>query len=601
MILFLRKLLAWTRPYAFRLALGILAGLLCGLMEPALMIAVKLAIDIVFPTSGVPNLFEQYPSLRQHFSWLANLAPATGQAIQSHRAIWIIAAIPLVMFLRGLIAYLNVYFLQWAAVRTITDIRCRLFEHLMSLDLAFFSRMSTGELFSRISSDIAALQTTITGSLSIAVRDPAILIGLLSLLLWREPKLTFISLLVFPLCLIPVVIYSRKVRKSSAAIQSQAAATSQIMHESFTGSRVIKAYNLEPTVARRFREASAKAVGHYMRVVRSMEIPGPLIEFFGAVGVALIFCYILLISKGPINAGDFFLFIGSIFSMYRPIKSLTRLHNQLEQARAATDRVFGMLETPSSVREPANPVPLHARNAEISFEHITFNYADKPVLHDFDLRVKAGSLVALVGRTGSGKTTVTNLLLRFYDPQSGSVRIGGTDIREVNTRDLREQIAVVTQETILFNDSIRNNIALGKAGSGDKEIMAAAKHAHASEFIAEKLGGYDFVIGEKGCLLSGGQRQRLAIARAILKNAPILVLDEATSSLDTESERAVQAALEELMQGRTTICIAHRLSTIQKADVIVVMDQGRIVEQGTHAELLAKGGLYQKLYQLQFQ
>jgi subfamily B ATP-binding cassette protein MsbA len=287
--------------------------------------------------------------------------------------------------------------------------------------------------------------------------------------------------------------------------------------------------------------------------------------------------------------------------MYRPIKQLARLQNTLLQAQAASERVFELLGTRSSISEPANPKPLQAAGADVQFENIEFGYGETPVLQNINLTVKAGQLVALVGATGSGKTSLTSLLLRFYDPQRGAVRIGGMDIREVSARDLRDQIAVVTQDTILFNDTIRRNIELGRPGASEADIVSAAKHAHALDFIQEKPGGLDFVVGEKGSSLSGGQKQRIAIARAVVRNAPILILDEATSALDTEVERAVQAALEELMEARTTICIAHRLSTIQKADLIVVMDQGRIVETGTHEELVKRGGVYQKLYDLQFQ
>ena len=292
--------------------------------------------------------------------------------------------------------------------------------------------------------------------------------------------------------------------------------------------------------------------------------------------------------------------IGSIFIMYAPMKNLTRLQNQIVQARAASERVFALLATKSTVAEPAQPRLLRADNADIQFDRVNFSYGEKTALHEINLQIKSGQLVALVGASGSGKTTLSNLLLRFYDPQRGAVRIGGTDIREFTTRDLRSQIAVVTQETVLFNDTIRRNIELGRPGATKDEIIAAAKHAYAHDFIMEKPGGYDTVIGEKGVMLSGGQRQRIAIARAVLRNAPILILDEATNALDTESERAVQTALDALMQGRTTLCIAHRLSTILHADLIVVLDQGRIIETGSHDELVKRGGIYQKLYELQF-
>jgi subfamily B ATP-binding cassette protein MsbA len=293
-------------------------------------------------------------------------------------------------------------------------------------------------------------------------------------------------------------------------------------------------------------------------------------------------------------------FAMAVFIAYRPIKNITRLHNQLEQARAASRQVFELLALKNTIVEPAQPKMLKAAGADIQFDHVRFSYGEKVALDDIQLQIKPGQLVALVGASGSGKTTLSNLLLRFYDPQRGVIRIGGVDIRDVTTRDLRNQIAVVTQETILFNDTIRRNIELGRPGAADDEIIAAARHAYAYDFIIEKPNGFDTFIGEKGVTLSGGQRQRLAIARAVLKNAPILVLDEATSALDTESERAVQAALDELMKGRTTICIAHRLSTILHADEIVVLDQGRIVETGSHDELARRGGIYQKLYELQF-
>ena len=374
------------------------------------------------------------------------------------------------------------------------------------------------------------------------------------------------------------------------------------MAESFTGHRIVKAYNLEPIVTAQFQNAARRYVSQYMRIVRASSIPGPLIEFFGSCGVALLLAYLIYRPQGHPNPAIFLQLIASVFFMYRPLKNLTQLQNQIVQARAASERAFALLDTQiHSALNPPNREKLQAAGADIQFEHVHFSYGEKVALHDINLEIKSGRLVALVGASGSGKTTLANLLLRFYDPTQGAVRIGGVDIREVSTHDLRSQIAVVTQEVILFDDTIRRNIELGRPGATNEEIIAAAKHAHAYDFIMQKPEGFDAVIGEKGVMLSGGQRQRIAIARAVLRNAPILVLDEATSALDTESERAVQAALDELMKGRTTICIAHRLSTILHADMIVVLDQGRIVETGRHDELVRRGGVYQKLYELQFQ
>ncbi len=362
---------------------------------------------------------------------------------------------------------------------------------------------------------------------------------------------------------------------------------------------MVKAYNLEPVLLADFRQRLSRYNGRYMRMIRAAEISSPMIEFVGSVGLVGLLA-VLMLNKSQLAAVDFMTFVVAVQMSYMRIKHLIRLGNQFVQAQASSQRVFELLAMPSNLPEPAQPRPISAAGQPIEFEQVTFGYDGERLFEDFNLTARPGQLVALVGASGSGKTTLTNLLLRFYDPQGGAVRIGGVDLREAHSRELRAQIAVVTQETILFNETIRRNIELGRPGASEAEIIAAAKHAHAHDFILATPHGYDTVIGERGGNLSGGQRQRLAIARAILKNAPILILDEATSALDTESERAVQTALEELMKGRTTLCIAHRLSTVQHADFIVVMDQGRIAEMGTHHELLAQGGLYQKLHSLQF-
>jgi ATP-binding cassette, subfamily B, bacterial MsbA len=600
---FLLRLWGLTRPYRGRLLLGVVTGIISGLIEPLMIATVMFVYGLVFPDANAASL--QIPSWAPDFfrRWMISVEQALATGVRGHPAavIILVGAIPAVMMLRSLFSYLNVYLLQWAAIRTITDLRVRLFSHLMDMSACFFSRTTTGELMSRIMSDTGALQNILSSATTVVVKDPVTVIGLLAYLLYNQPKITFISMIVMPCCMLPIIIFGRKIRRSSRAMQTHAAELGAVMSEALTGHRIVKAYNLESTVVSQFRETAGKFVGHYMRIVRSSEIPGPLLETFGAIGVALVLLYLAMQTGALPSSKAFLAVIASIFTMYRPLKNLTRLHNNLEQARAASENVFRLLSIASSVPEPAAPKPLRAAGARIEFDHVHFSYGEKTILQGVSLTIEPGQLIALVGASGSGKTTLTNLLLRFYDPQGGAIRIGGVDLREMATRDLRNQIAVVTQETVLFNQTIYRNIELGRPGASREEIYDAARHAHAYDFILDKPKGFDTVVGEKGVTLSGGQRQRIAIARAILKNAPILVLDEATSSLDTESERVVQAALEDLMQGRTTICIAHRLSTIQQADLIVVLEKGRIIEVGRHADLAQAGGMYQKLHELSFE
>jgi subfamily B ATP-binding cassette protein MsbA len=605
MIAFLKKLWGFVRPYRGRFFLGLLCGVFYGLTNGLILGAAKVVVDLIF--SGATNFHEQ---LEKAPHWIRPLTHRLDSVLPEFHApapddtihwLLIIGIIPAIMLVRISLAYLTIYLTNWSAMHAIADIRTKLFGHLQNLSLGFFSRASTGDLIARITNDTVVLYNIIGNSFASMVRDPVTILCLIGYQLAIQPKLTLVSVIVFPVCLVPIIIYGRKVRKSARAVQEYNAALTNLMHESFTGNRVIKAYNLEATVIEQFKITTQKYVGQLMRVIRANEIPSQLMEFFGATGLALVFLFVEQMPKDQRpQASDFFTFVLSIVMVYPPIKSLTRLHNQLHQARAASERVFQLLALTNSVPEPAQPKMLHASHADIEFQNLDFSYGEKPVLHHINLVVKAGQLVALVGASGSGKTTLANLLLRFYDPTHGAIKIGGVDLREVSTRDLRNQIAVVAQENILFNDTIRRNIELGRLGATNEEIVAAATFAKATEFISQRPEGFDAVIGEKGVSLSGGQRQRLAIARAVLKNAPILVLDEATSALDTEIERQVQMELDELMKGRTTICIAHRLSTILHADMIVVLDQGKIVETGKHEELVQRGGVYQKLYELQF-
>ncbi|MGE3310296.1 MAG: ABC transporter ATP-binding protein [Limisphaerales bacterium] len=608
MLGFIHRLWALTRPYRGRLAIGIFFGLAAGILEAAVPAVISLVFALIFPESGHAELSARVEALRSYFPSLADalnqrVLPGIGTGGRGPSVgliALVVSLLPLVVFVRGAVGYLNAYLLNWVAVHTLADFRSRLLDHLLRLPMRVLQKFGTGELMSRLNNDVAALHSALATSFVSLIKDPVALVAFVAYLLFEFRSLTLAALIVFPVCVVPVVVFARKLRKAMEKLQSDAAEVSQVTHDTLSGVWLVKACNLEPVMVERFDRKVAGYNDRWMRATRASELPGPLIEFGGAVGLAVLLGFVATRATGGTSASTFLTFVFTIVLLYQRIRSLIKLQNLLIQARAASRRVFEILDTQPDLRDPPSPKPIQAAGADIHFENLEFAYDGKPALRGINLVIPAGKMVALVGPSGAGKSTLANLLLRFHDPDQGRIRIGETDLREASQADLRNQIAVVGQDVHLFHDTIRRNLELGRPGAAQPDIEAAARHAFAQDFILQKPDGYDTVIGERGSALSGGQRQRLAIARALLRDAPILILDEATSALDTESERYVQSALETLMKGRTSLCIAHRLSTIQRADLIVVMDQGRILDQGRHEELLARGGLYRRLHDLQF-
>jgi subfamily B ATP-binding cassette protein MsbA len=489
MIEFWLKLWQLIRPYKLRFILGVLCGILNGFADPVVFLTVAFVVGVVFAGMDDPEINK----------WLAKLPLWAGDAFvqaqhwlaaHTHNSIFalvfVVGLIPLTFLARGIINYLNAYLMNWVALRAVCDLRARLFEHLLNLPLSFLTRSSSGELMSRTAGDVGVLQSMIGSSMVTMIKEPINVIVWILVPLRVDFKLTMVALAAVPFCAIPIAVYNRKVRKAAASIQTEAAHLNRTMHESFTGMRIIKGYNLERAVVERFRENQRKLISQSMRVVRSTESPGPIIEFLGAIGVAAMLLYM----HSRSSFAGFFVFVVALIAIYRPLKAVIRLQSDLHRARAASARVFELLATESTLIDPPQPVAFHAANAPILFDNVSFGYGDKLVLRNICLSVEPGQMAALVGRSGSGKTTLTNLLLRFYDPTEGAIRIGGVDLRQAAVRGVRSQMAVVTQEVILFNDTIRHNIALGRPGATDAEIEDAARQAFAHEFIVEKPRGY---------------------------------------------------------------------------------------------------------------
>jgi subfamily B ATP-binding cassette protein MsbA len=513
-------------------------------------------------------------------------------------------AILLAYFAKGLGAYFSAFLMTDIGQRVVRDLRNQLFRHTLDQSAEFFSQRTTGHLMSRVTNDVSQVQQAVSETIGDLLRESLALIGYAVLLFYWDYRLALVCVTGAPIVVYPLVRLGQRVRRTSRRSQEELARLSHITAEAFTGHRIVKAFGAEAHEARRFSLASDRLYRTNIKITSTVALLPPLMEFLGGLAVvALIWYGSRKISSGAMTQGNFLAFIFAAFMMYTPVKKLSRVNTNLQQAIAAAERIFEMLDTHSEVTERPGARSLPPLRDHVEFRNVSFVYrdaADSPILQDVSFRVGAGQVIAIVGLSGAGKTTLVNLIPRFYDATGGAILVDGVDIRSVTLRSLRSQVGIVTQETVLFDDTIASNIAYGSPGATREAIEAAARAAHAHEFIERLASGYETDIGERGQRLSGGQRQRLAIARALLKNAPILILDEATSSLDAESEQLVQDALANLMRNRTAFVIAHRLSTVRRADKIVALERGRVAEIGRHEELLARsGGVYAKLYSLQ--
>jgi subfamily B ATP-binding cassette protein MsbA len=507
----------------------------------------------------------------------------------------------LIFLLKGICAWGHTYLMSYVGQRIVTQLRQKLYDHLQTLSLSFFDRIPTGLLMSRITNDVNLIQGAVSNAVTGLLKDSFSIICLGGVIFYRDWKLALIAMVVLPAAFFPIVKFGRILRRISTKSQESMGDISVILHETISGNRIVKAFGMEEYEKERFSRENMKYFSYLLKSISVKALSSPLMEFLGGVGIVFIIWYGgHNVIRGVSTPGNFFSFLAALLMLYDPVKQLSNVNNIIQQGLAAAHRVYDILDTPPDVKDRPDAVELPPMRDKLELHCVQFSYDNTPVLKNINLQVAAGEIIAIVGVSGAGKSTLVDLIPRFYEVTEGTILVDRMDIRDVTIASLRAQIGMVTQQTILFNDTVRNNIAYGDIRKNDEEIVAAAKAANAHDFILKMDQGYDTIIGEQGVRLSGGQRQRLCIARALLKNAPLLILDEATSSLDSEAEMEVQRALENLMAGRTTLVIAHRLSTIQNADRIVVLADGRIVEEGQHDELLKVDGEYRRLYEMQF-
>ncbi len=505
---------------------------------------------------------------------------------------------------KAIATYIQTYLLGVFGQRIIADVQNALFAHIIRADIAFFHSTATGGLISNFLNDANLLREALNKALAGIAKDSLTLVFLVGVLFWTDWQLAFIATVIFPLAILPIRTLGKRMRKASTQNQERTGAFSALLGETFAGARHIKAYGMEAHETERARQSNEHRLAAMFKVIRARAAATPAIEILGGLAAAAVVFYAAGFGEvqNRMTAGEFFTFITALGLAYQPLRSIANLNTALQEGLAAAQRIFAMLDSEPAIQNAPDAKPLEIAGGAIRFDNVRHTYSDgAPALRGISFEVPAGKTVAIVGPSGAGKSTALNLIPRFYDAEGGRVTIDGQDVKSVTQESLRAAIGFVSQESTLFNDTIRANIAYGRPGAADDEIVAAAQAAAAHDFITELPQGYSSIVGESGLKLSGGQRQRIAIARAVLKDAPILLLDEATSALDSDSERQVQDALKRLSTGRTTLVVAHRLSTVIDADKIIVLDHGEIVAAGTHAELLSRGGLYANLYTLQGQ
>ena len=566
-----RRLLTYLGPYWGKLAIAGVAMIGVGMLTAALAYLVKPALDQIF--------FEK----------------------DDRMLVLIPVVVALVYVLKGVCDFGQYYLMAHVGQSIVRDLRARMFAKLEEMPVNFFVQHSTGVLLSRMNNDVSLVEGALTRAVTGIVRDLVTVLGLVFVVFYRDFKLAAIALIVFPIAIYPLLLFGKKLKKYSRRMLVSMEDITARLNETITGIRIVKAFGMEAYEQARFDEVNQSLFRAFMRRFKVRAFSNPVMETLGGLGVsAIVFYGGYQVITGASTPGTFFSFMAALFMLYEPIKRINEVNITVQEGMAAAERIFGLLDTEPEIQDrPAAAELDHVRD-EILFDRVGFTYGDNPVFRDVTLRVKVGEAVAIVGESGVGKSTLLDLLPRFYDVTSGAVRIDGVDIRDFTQRSLRDKIGIVTQQTILFDDTIRNNIAYGRPDMPLEQVIDAARAADAHDFISALPRGYDTAIGEDGIKLSGGERQRIAIARALLKNPPILILDEATSNLDTDSEQAVQRALEKLMKGRTTLVVAHRLSTIRNVDRIYVLVEGTVAEEGSHDELLAKNGVFARIYSMQF-